>query len=339
MQTVISNGFMNLTGQKLYDIIKGHLSTNYLELNSERLNELVDILLDIFDIDWCERNAQDYGVKWHKEFHPFMDHTVSTNGKGMVLGLCRAFSLAIDSNPLILTNPNLVNRLRNSSQFKSSLFELAILANLANQGIELIDLDHSTKKGDVEALGKLGDEEFLIECKILDESDLSEEIDELMEWGIPEPANGEVIFKDHPDQEDFDKIKELFRITIEDKLAQNYENKKIKVKTNVSDQSKTSYTLGFDDTNRQKNTLRKALKKADKNRKVWLFCGVFPDSRQGDAIDGFNELLVEKRYAKKVHELSVILIRHSMEYIHMGHHSLVKGNTGELKTIITDNIG
>jgi len=324
---------MNISGEKLYQLITNHFEEAYYKIDKTNASELIEKSLAIFDLDWCNRNADEFKENSYESLHPFMDDTICANGKGLTIGLCKAVSLAACSCPELINNETLPKKLRNKSQFKATLFELAVIANLANQGVKIKELEALTKKGDVEALIEIEGNEILVECKILDESDISVEIDELIDFGIPSPAQGEIIFKEHPLKGDFEKIKNLFIKTNKEQKIQNFENERIVVNTVVSDQCELTYTLGFDDIKRQKNTLRKTLKKIDRNRTVWLFCGVFPDSRQNDAIDGFNELLAEKRYAKKINEISIILLRHTMEFEHMGYWSLVSGQKGELISI------
>lgn len=324
---------MKISGDELNKLIEKYIKNAYLNIDKSNADKLTEKIMAIFDLEWCHKNADEFKNNYYEDLHPFMDDTICANGKGLTIGLCKAISLANKVCPKLLENETLPKKLRNKSQFKATLFELAVISNLANQGVKIKELESSTKKGDVEALIEIDGNEILVECKILDESDLSKEIEELINWGIPSPAEGEIIFKEHPFKEDFKIIKDLFTSTIENQQIQKFENERIKVETIVSDKCNLSYTLGFDDVKRQKNTLRKTIKKIDKNRTVWLFCGAFPDSRQNDAIDGFNELLEEKRYAKKVNEISIVLLRHTMEFEHMGYWSLVSGKRGELKSI------
>jgi len=322
-----------MTGKELSEIISSQINKALTEISSKNSDELHQVLLCIFNKDWCEKNAAQYDKLSHEEYHPFMDHAISAGGKGLVLGLIRIFELF--SNYFIdrLKDTELHERLQNQNSFKAVLFELSVLGCLADNGFEIKEFDHKTKKGDVEALIKVDGVEVLVECKLLNESDIEIQIDELMQFGLPEPANGVVRFITPPVEEDFAKIKTLFKETISNQSNLEFSNERITVNTYALSKSETSYSIEYDGVSRHKNTLRKALKKVDKGRKMWFFCGVFPDSRQGDAIDGFTELLQEKRYNKNIHEISIVLLRDSMEYIHMGYHNLKNPCNAELKEI------
>jgi hypothetical protein len=271
----------------------------------------------VFNEEWLEQNR---GVSpGGKPDHPLVE--IARSGLSCYLEcIIGTFSWICQAGAswLITERTRTITGLRDTTLFHATLFELDILTYLLKSGAKVIADYKTSGDKDVEAMVELKGVAFLVECKILDEGGVSDEIRRKL-VSLCTPFNSRIrmsaVFKKFPSRADLQTIE---KAVAEAEAKKNSDRLELESGIVILKYGEKAGPIGLTmpepDDERIKATLDKALSKV-RNMKfpTMLFVKVDLGAGVGNAYRKLGALLQDKKYRKFAKVFVVNKIKSSLE--------------------------